>query len=55
MRIRLKESITQRSELLAVDTEIEVSDLDASQLIAAGHAELVVIADKKPAKTQPKE
>ncbi len=53
MRIRLIESITLRSEPLPAGAEIDVSDLDAQQLIAAGHAE--VVTAPKTAKTQPKE
>ena len=50
MKIRLLESIRHRSEELPVGAEIDVSDSDAQQLIAAGHAE----AAPAPAKTATK-
>lgn len=53
MKIRLIEAITLRSELLATGTQVDVSDIDARQLIAAGHAEAVTVDPKKPTKTTP--
>lgn len=38
MKIRLIEPITFRSEPLPAGREIEVSDLDAHQLMTSGHA-----------------
>lgn len=51
MKIRLLESIRLRSEELLVGTEIDVSDSDAQQLIAAGHAEAVPAPAKTTTKT----
>lgn len=49
MRIRLKESITLRSEPLPAGAEVDTDDLTAGQLIAAGQA--VVVNAPKPAKS----
>lgn len=55
MRIRLIDSITLRSEPLSAGTEIDVDDLTAQQLIAAGQAEPPAAGNVKPAKSNPKE
>lgn len=52
MKIRLIESITLRSEPLQRGQQINLSDLDAQQLIAAGHAEAAADVATSPAKTQ---
>lgn len=52
MKIRLIEPITFRSEPLPAGREIDLSDLDAQQLIAAGHAEAIADVATAPAKTQ---
>ena len=52
MKIRLIEPITFRSAPLPAGREIDLSDLDAQQLIAAGHAEAIADVATSPAKTQ---
>ena len=51
MKIRLLESIRLRSEELPTGIAIDVSDSDAQQLIAAGHAEAVPVPAKTATKT----
>ena len=58
MKVRFLEPVTLRSELIALGAELDLPDLDAQQLIAAGHAEAVTVPvdPAKPEKTQsPKE
>lgn len=49
MMIRLLEAVRLRSEELPAGAEIEVSDFDSRQLMAAGQAEPV--AAKQPTKS----
>jgi hypothetical protein len=53
MEVTLKEAITFKSSDLKVGQVIEVSERDAAQLIAAGHAEQ--IADPVPVPATKKE
>lgn len=57
MHIRLVESIRLRSVEHASGTLLDVSDRDAAELIAAGHAETVKPAGKpvKPVPTHPEQ
>lgn len=55
MKIRLIETITLRSESLAAGAQVDASDIDASQLIAAGHAEAVAVDAKKTTKSTPEQ
>ncbi|WP_306602498.1 hypothetical protein [Azonexus sp.] len=48
VKVRIVEEIKFRSAPLTVNQEIEVSALDASQLVAAGHAVVVTKAGKAP-------
>lgn len=56
MKVRLLEPVTLRSEPLLAGAEIDVDDITADQLIAAGHAEAVAAVNTpKTQKTQPQE